>query len=245
MKQFLINLYVAIRHPKSIALKRKGIRWDHYCELNKKWILDSGINTVLDVGANVGDFAKLIREIMPEVQIYSLEPLPDCFDKLKEILPGDKKFRPLNTAAGSKKEILKFYRSFHSPSSSFLQMEDVHKDAFPDSYEGQSRESLDVNVDTLDNIFASENLKDNILLKVDVQGFEAEVISGAQNMLSRAKIVFIEMSFVSLYKDIPLFHDIYQKLYEKGFRYKGALAQMIHPDTGEVVQMDAIFVKAD
>lgn len=243
IKQFIINLYVMIRHPKSIALKKKGIRWDHYCELNKKWVVDAGINTILDVGANVGDFAKTIREVLPDARIYSLEPLPDCFDTLKNVLPGDSNFKPLNIAAGSKKEVMQFYRSFHSPSSSFLKMEDIHKQAFPDSREGQINEALDVNVDTLDNIFSAERIENNILVKIDVQGFEAEVIAGAKQILAKAKIVFIEMSFVGLYKNLPLFHDIYTKLYEMGFRYKGALAQMIHPDTGEVVQMDAIFVK--
>lgn len=243
LKQLLIDLYTTLRHPKSLALKRKGIKWSQYTELNKKWILDSNINTVIDVGANVGEFAKILRELLPDSKIYSLEPLPDCFQKLKEILPGDRKFMPMNIAAGSKSEILKFYRSYHSPSSSFLQMEEIHKQAFPFTMDGQSNEAIDVQVDSLDRIFSDIKLEGNILLKIDVQGFESEVLSGASNILSQTNIIFIEMSFVGLYKDLPLFHDIYTKLYDNGFRYKGALAQMLHAGTGEVVQMDAIFVR--
>lgn len=243
IKNFIVQLYIMVRHPKSIGLKRKGIKYEHYFEVNKKWIIESGIKTVLDVGANIGDFAKLMREVLPEAKIYSFEPLPDCFDKLKNALPGDSNFFPINIAAGSKPDVLKFYRSFHSPSSSFLQMEDAHKEAFPQSKDGQSAEALDVKVDTLDNIFADKNPEQKILLKIDVQGFEGEVIDGAPKMLAAASIVIIEMSFVKLYKNLPLFHDIYSKMYSHGFKFRGNLAQMLHPVTGEVVQVDAIFIK--
>jgi FkbM family methyltransferase len=243
IKRFIVQLYVMVRHPKAIKLYAKGIKYDHYCELNKGWIKKAGINTVMDVGANVGDFAKIVREVLPDVNIYSLEPLPDCFEKMKNVLPGDKRFFPINIAAGSKEDTLKFYRSFHSPSSSFLQMENVHKEAFPQSKDGQNAEALNVKVNTLDNIFSDKNIEQNILLKIDVQGFESEVIDGAKNILSQTSIILIEMSFVKLYKDLPLFHEIYTKLYNHGFKFRGNLAQMLHPVTGEVVQVDAIFVR--
>ncbi len=242
-KRFIVQLYVMLRHPSSIRLKLKGIRYDHFCELNKKWIKDAGIKTVIDVGANVGDFAKIVREVLPSAKIYSFEPLPDCFEKMKNALPGDKNFFPVNLAAGSKEDTLKFYRSFHSPSSSFLEMEDLHKEAFPQSQQGQSAEPIDVKVSTLDSIFADKNPERNIFLKIDVQGFEKEVMAGAPEILSKTSIVLIEMSFVKLYKNLPLFHDIYTAMYNHGFKFRGNLAQMVHPGTGEVVQVDAIFVR--
>lgn len=244
IKQFIIKLYTWIRHPKSISLERKGIRYSHYFELNKRWLTDAGISTILDVGANIGDFAKLAREVFPEATIYSLEPLPDCFEKLTKCLPGDTKFFPMNIAAGSAPSVLNFYRSFHSPSSSFLQMSDLHKEAFPQSHEGQAAQPLPVQVDTLDNLFKGKELKGAVLVKLDVQGFESEVIMGAPELLGKAHIVLMEMSFVSLYSNLPLFHDIYLKMYDLGFRYRGNLAQMLHATTGEVVQVDAIFVRA-
>lgn len=243
IKRAIINLYTALRHPDSVALKKKGIRYDHYRELNKRWITSAGIKTVLDVGANVGDFAKLARAVLPDTTIYSLEPLPDCFDVMKNALPGDTRFFPINIAAGSREDTLQFFRSHHTPSSSFLQMEDAHKTAFPESKEGQSTVPLDVKVNTLDNIFSDKVLEKNILLKIDVQGFELEVIKGATTVLSLCSIVIIEMSFVKLYKNLPLFHDVYSAMYAHGFKFRGNLAQMLHPQTGEVVQVDALFVK--
>lgn len=243
IKQFLINTYYAFRYPESVRLRKKGIRFDHYRELNRQWLRNAGIKTVMDVGANVGDFALLAREIFPDAAIHSFEPLPDCFDKMKNVLPGDPKFFAHNIAVGSSESELDFYRSFHSPSSSFLKMSKEHMEAFPQSAEGQSREPIKVKLNTLDNLTRDLGLQEKIFLKIDVQGFEMEALAGAAELLKRTYVVLIEMSFVKLYENLPLFHDVYSKMYEHGFRFHGSLAQMLHPVTGEVVQVDAIFVK--
>ena len=231
------------RHPEAIRLRRKGIRYEHYRDLNRPWLTALGINTVLDVGANVGDFAKLAREVFPSAAIYSFEPLPDCFARLRAALPGDANFFPIESGVGRRDETLDFYRSFHSPSSSFLKMEEFHKQAFPETHDGQESQPLKIDVRTLDGLLAGKDLRDNVLLKLDVQGFELEAIAGASATLECSRVVIIEMSFANLYESQPLFHDVYEEMYGRGFRFHGSLAQMLHPHTGEVVQMDAIFTK--
>jgi FkbM family methyltransferase len=243
IKSSLVQSYYLLRYPEARELKRKGIRFDHYRELNRAWLKQDNIRTIFDVGANEGQFAKLARAVFPSAKIYSFEPLPDCFEKLKTALPGDPGFFPMNIAAGSSESVLEFFRSVHSPSSSFLQMEDAHKEAFPESSEGQVREAIPVKVNTLDNIYGSVKPEKNILLKIDVQGFEKEVLQGAADMMKEVKVVIMEMSFVKLYTGQPLFHDVYMIMYERGFRFHGTLSQMLHPVTNEVVQIDAIFIK--
>ena len=234
--------YVMARHPEAIALKRKGIKYEHYRDLNKQWILDLDIKTVVDIGANTGQFAKLARAVFPNAVIYSFEPLPDCFAQLRAALPGDTRFFPFECGIGSHEETLEFFRSFHSPSSSFLKMEELHKEAFPYSSEGQAAEPVVVKVMTLDGTLGDKVIEENILIKIDVQGYELEAIAGAAAMLDRAKVVIVEMSFARLYAGQPLFHDVYEKMYGLGYRFHGNMAQMVHPQTGEVVQTDAIFV---
>jgi FkbM family methyltransferase len=243
MKSMVVTAYTAARHPDSVRLMRKGIRYEHYRDLNRPWLTGLGIKTVLDVGANVGDFAKLAREVFPDAAIYSFEPLPDCFAQLRSALPGDVNFFPIEAGVGRRDEALDFYRSFHSPSSSFLKMEELHKEAFPYTSDGQAQEPLKIQVRTLDGLLADKEIEEPILLKIDVQGFELEAIAGATKALERSKVVVIEMSFANLYEGQPLFHDVYEEMYRHGFRFHGSLAQMHHPATGEVVQTDAIFVK--
>lgn len=242
-KSFLVRTYHYAKYPIARELSKKGIPFDHYQELNRKWLVNSGIKSVLDVGANKGQFAKLARAVFPSATIYSFEPLPDCYEALKEALVGDAYFHCYNKAVGSRESTLEFLRSVHSPSSSFLQMEDLHKNAFPESHKGQVKQPIQVPVTTLDIFNRQEKLEKNILLKIDVQGFEAEVIKGADVMLAHVKVIILEMSLQKLYKDQPLFHDVYMMMYEKGFRYHGNLSQMLHADTDEAVQLDAIFIK--
>lgn len=243
IRSAVVQGYIMARHPEAIKLKRKGISYEHYRDLKKQWILDFGIKTILDIGANNGQFARLAREVFPDAVIYSFEPLPDCFAELKTALPGDKNFFPFENAIGSCEITLEFFRSFHTPSSSFLKMEELHKEAFPESRQGQSTEPIKVKVKTLDGVLGNKSLEKNILVKIDVQGYEMEAIEGAKNILEETKIVILEMSFLKIYENQPLFHDVYEKMYNLGFRFRGSLAQMLHPVTGEIVQTDAIFVK--
>lgn len=245
LKSSLVQTYLQLKYPEARRMKKKGIPFDHFRELNRSWLRTLGIKTVLDIGANKGQFAKLAREVFAEARIYSFEPLPDCFRELQNALSGDKKFFPFNKAIGRSESILEFFRSIHSPSSSFLEMEELHKEAFPESIGGQVQQAIEVKVDTLDGFYTSEKPELPVLLKIDVQGFEGEVIAGATNMLKNVKVVILEMSVRKLYKDQPLFHDIYMAMHNHGFGYHGNLSQMIHPVTGEVVQLDAIFIQED
>ncbi len=242
LKPFIIRVYHFIRYRKARQLSGKKIPFDHYRELSKKWLKDSAVKTILDVGANKGQFAKLAREVFPGAKIYSFEPLPDCFEILQNALPGDNNFFSMNKAVGSHMSTLQFFRSVHSPSSSFLKMEELHKEAFPESSQGQDAIPIDVEVISLDSFFESVKPENEILLKIDVQGFEGEVIKGATLMLKNVKIVIVEVSHIQLYKEQPMFHDIYMLLNKQGFRFHGNLAQMYHPGTNEVVQADAIFI---
>lgn len=83
----VVQTYIIARHPEAIALKKKGISYEHYRDLHKKWILDLDIKTVFDIGANKVQFAKLAREVFPQAKIYSFEPLPHCFTELRMYYP--------------------------------------------------------------------------------------------------------------------------------------------------------------
>src|SRR5881409_2522439 len=106
------------RHPEAIRLRRLGISYEHYRELRQPWLLGLNINTILDVGANVGQFATLAHAVFPSANIFSFEPLPDCFEQLKLRLPENSS--AFNMALGDHNGELDFYRaSTCSPASSF------------------------------------------------------------------------------------------------------------------------------
>lgn len=204
------------------------------------WILSLNINSVFDVGANIGQFAKEIRGYLPNAHIYSFEPLKDCFDKLSMAFKNDNKFTAFNYALGEKEAEVIMNKSSYSPSSSLLKMADSHKKLFPHS---KDHVAETIKVIKLDDVLAKINPKKEIMIKVDTQGYEAMVIAGGNHAFGVAKVVLIETSFVKLYENQPLFDDIYNKLKTFGFSYQGALHQKINPKTGEVIFEDSIFLK--
>jgi FkbM family methyltransferase len=204
------------------------------------WLQDMDINSVFDVGANVGQFAQEIRTALPEAFIYSFEPLAECYSKLVSTFTHDQKFRAFKCALGEKEEHITMNKSAYTPSSSLLPMADSHKKLFPHTKDS-SPETITVR--TLDTVWSELKPTKNILIKVDTQGYEDKVIAGGHNAFTHAHLVLIEASFVQLYEGQPLFDDIYQKLRSFGFSYHGALHQKLNNKTGEVIFEDAIFVR--
>jgi FkbM family methyltransferase len=236
------NALIMARHPEAIRLRRLGINYEHYRQLRQPWLLEMGIKTVLDVGANVGQFAHLAREVFPDARIISFEPLPECFASLQTCLPGQN-FQAFNFALGDENAELDFHRAHHSPSSSFLRMTESHIEAFPESKGGQESTAVKVQVRKLDEVAGELELKDEILLKLDVQGYEDKVIAGGPETLKRVNAIITETSFRSLYQGQTLFQDVHAALLAAGFVFQGNLNQMLSPVDGRIVSADSIFVR--
>ncbi len=79
-------------------------------------------------------------------------------------------------------------------------------------------------------------------MKIDVQGYEDRVLRGGEQTVKRAQVLLVETSFQQLYEGQALFEDILALLRGWGFRYAGALDQLLNPRTGEALQQDSIFV---
>ncbi len=201
-----------------------------------------GISTIIDVGANIGHYAKGMRALFPDAAIYSFEPLESCYAKLQETMKGDKNFTAFNVALGDAKgETMIEHSSFH-PSSSLLKMSDLHKKLYPKSKDSVKET---IRIDRLDDALAAADLKKGIFVKMDVQGFEDKVIIGGKETLKKASAVLIESSFVSLYEKQPLFDDIYQLMRELGFSYYGDMARHYSKETGRLIYEDSLFIRKD
>jgi FkbM family methyltransferase len=204
------------------------------------WIRNLNIRTVIDVGASTGQFAGEIHAILPEAAIYSFEPLRDCYDLLVEKMSHVPKFRAFDFALGSEASEVEMHRSEFTPSSSILRMGELHKRAFPFT----SKEALEkIAVKRLDDVMGEFDLADNVMIKIDVQGFEDRVIAGGLKTIQIAKLLIVETSFESLYDDQPLFDTIYETLKRMGLAYHGNFSQLLNPIDGSILQADGIFIK--
>lgn len=145
---------------------------------------------IFDVGANIGEYSKMVRELFPESHIYSFEPHPVTFLKLKES-EKEYKLNIYNTGMG---EFLKEMELFDYKSEDGSPRASLYKDVIERQYNSSSV-AHKVNISTID-IFSENNNIENIdLLKIDVEGNELSVLRGAKNMVKENKIKIIQFEF--------------------------------------------------
>lgn len=199
---------------------------------------------LLDVGANVGQYARKSRIEGYSGKIVSFEPLPDAYEKLKHASAAD----PLWTiykrcAIGSKEGQTEINISKNSYSSSLLPMGQTHLEAAPESeYIGTAK----TQVMTLDSM-ADEVLKQSSrpYLKIDTQGYEAEVLAGANNLINKLLAIQLELSIVPLYEGQKLYGHFFDLLSGKGFELWSIMPGFTNQDTGQTLQFDGIFVRKE
>jgi FkbM family methyltransferase len=196
--------------------------------------------TILDIGANEGQFAHEIRRECPRALVYSFEPLPDVFSRLQANVANDDRIVPVNIGLGEHSGAMPMHRSDLSPSSSLLPMADAHRQEWPKS---AHFEVVEVGIERLDDWVARSGatLRRDLLVKLDVQGFELSVIRGGRETLRKARMVIAEVSFEELYEGQPLFAEVHAELCSMGFRYRGNLEQHCSRRSNRILYADAIF----
>jgi len=202
------------------------------------------IRSIIDGGGNSGQFARMISTIFPEAHIYCFEPLLEPFKDLTRWAERHKneKVKTFNLALGDREGVLEMFSHIeHSQSSSFLKTTKLCESFYPLT---QKHVSVPVKMTTLDQWIKTlpNPLTPDILIKLDVQGYEDRVIRGGQKIFGIAKACILEVSLDRLYEDQATFKDIALLLYGIGYRYAGNLNQS-YADDGHVIYIDAVFVK--
>lgn len=205
-----------------------------------RMLLDKyNIDLVLDVGANVGQFAKQLRRLGYDGKIVSFEPLSSAFQSLQASAQKDGQWTTIHCALGEVAQETEINVANKSYSSSILPMNEAHLTAAPQSKYVSTEK---IQVKTLDSMFAElRGDSRNILLKIDTQGFEKNVLDGAQESMSYIHTLQLEMSFVPLYDGEASFQDLYEYVYRLGFRVVFIRPGFCDESSGKLLQMDAIF----
>ncbi|KAA5543814.1 FkbM family methyltransferase [Roseiconus nitratireducens] len=215
-----------------VAAKRQAVidRWKLLQRYDPK--------CVLDLGANEGQFAKIVREILPGVPIYSFEPLDDCFQKLESFLQSSGPGQAFPFALGAENGQATIHRSEFSPSSSLLEMGELHAAEFPATAKTYEQT---IQIKRLDDAVEKLPLTSPLVMKVDVQGFENDVIAGAPQTLQRTTAAVIELTSYPLYRDQSTFESVQNQMAAFGFVFRGVVDQMHSPRDGRILQFDALF----
>jgi FkbM family methyltransferase len=194
------------------------------------WLREFNIGTVLDIGANAGQFAMAIRPFVPGATIYSFEPLKDVCEGVqrKASENRDAKWQAFNIALGDANGKQSIHRTKNTTDSSLLPM----SERFASAYGGAQSESWteEITVRRLDDFVAEGAIKIQpaLMVKLDVQGFEDRVINGGENTIKQAKVVYCEVVFRKpLYDGQLLFDGLYQRLQRAWFQLRGVLSPRV------------------
>jgi FkbM family methyltransferase len=205
-------------------------------------IAHHGINTVVDVGANTGQYASALRQAGYPEEILSFEPLSEAYQELAKKSHSDPKWRVFHNAIGDQNGEAEINIAGNSESSSLLPMLESHIRSAPES---QYRATERIQVSTLDSIVEPLLSKESrILLKIDTQGYEHHVIKGAKSLLQQVCLIECELSLTPLYEGQYLFHDVLDLLDGIGFKPVHFDSVFSDVKTGHCLQVDGTFVRS-
>lgn len=236
----------AVRENAKLQLRERlgrigvSIGTDPYANRLTRTLASHDIQTVLDIGANVGQYSALLRAAGYRGRIISLEPLADAYERLSRRASGDDRWTTVNSAVGAEPGELEINVSANSFSSSILPMSEAHLSADPHSAYVSTQK---VPVTTVKDLVREHDVDPaRCLLKVDTQGYEGEVLAGAGDLLGQFGALQLELSFVELYDGQKLYEELTSHVQSLGFTL-WSIDPGISASDGRLLQCDGLFLR--
>ena len=202
-----------------------------------KAVLGRSLATVVDIGANRGQFALAARAISG-AKVISFEPLPDVAEIFQAVFADDHAVKLHVAAIGEKSEKKLIHLSARDDSSSLLEIGAAQSNYFPGTHEVGT---LEVDVGPLDHFLSNDDIVRPSMLKIDVQGYEMQALAGCRSLIENFDYVYCECSFVELYTGQALAGEVISYLDRVGFRLSGIYNPSYDRD-GNCIQADLLFL---
>jgi FkbM family methyltransferase len=195
--------------------------------------------TIIDIGAHIGEWSCLANNIFPAASILMIEAQENKAPALDQLVQGHpgKIQRRIALLGPENRDGVPFNECDTAPTGSSVL-------AFT-SPEPLKFHVVRRRMETLDSVLANVGLARPNFLKLDVQGFELEILKGAPNALAAAEAVLLEVSTIAQYEAAPLFHEVVAFMNSRGYHVFDICTLMRQRTENTLVQMDVIFVKAD
>lgn len=186
------------------------------------------IDCVFDVGANIGQYGSYLRRLGYSGHILSFEPGPEAGDQLLAVAASDERWHVFRYALGSEESVLPFNIMRETAMSSFQQPATIAGQAFSDV--NVIAQTIEVPVKTLSGCYESLSSRFGFqrpMLKMDTQGFDLQVIAGAEEVLHQFLVISSEVAIKLLYQNSPLMTESLNRFSVLGFDLIGLYS--VHP----------------
>jgi FkbM family methyltransferase len=199
-----------------------------------------GLASLVDVGANVGQFSAMAKGLYPSLEIHAFEPLHGPAAKFQALFAEEGGVRLHRVACGDAPGEALIHVSRKSDSSSLLPISPLQTNSFPGTEEVMT---TTINVVRADDVVRADELPRPCMVKLDVQGFELAALRGMPRLLMVADYVYAEVSFRAFYVGQPLGDELIRWLSGNGFAVSG-LHNVSYAPSGETLQADLLFSRA-
>jgi FkbM family methyltransferase len=200
--------------------------------------------TLVDVGANIGQFAGHAFAVCPQARVLSIDPIPENVEACRRTHGGRSGYEVVQVALGARSEprITLHVHPF-SQASGLLPVSGLARDRFR-SLDHAAR-AVDVRMTTLDELLESRpHLRPIDLLKLDVEGYEVQVLRGAALSLARTRNLLVETQVQPMHEGAALFDEVCHLARSAGFAFRGVFGE-IRDAYGDLLMLDLLFGRAD
>lgn len=199
------------------------------------------LHTVVDVGANRGQFALAARRWCPRARIISFEPLAAPAQTYRTVFGHDESVTLRQAAIGPRREERVIHVAARDDSSSLLPISPVQSELFPGTFEVRGEP---VAMAPLFDHMSFDAIRSPALLKLDVQGFELQALEGCESGLSLFAWIYVECSFVELYEGQAFADTVIAWLRSRGFTLRGTF-NTSYDAGGRPIQADFLFRRVE
>ena len=243
MKVFIHNL----KYRFQIVLHYFGWHVSRYRPLKysedtfeiQKQLLNKSPDVIFDVGAWVGKTSEKYLDSFPEAIVHAFEPFPQSFEKLEDRFKSKDRVVRSSSAVSANDGQAVLHSNNIETTNSLLASKSTNSE---DDFFRDTLTEIHVETITLDTYCEENQIETIDILKIDTQGNELEVLKGAHSLLKsgRIQLIYCEVSFIQMYEDCPLYHEI--AVYLEQFQYKlHSLYGLVKNEKGEMAWGDAIF----
>lgn len=230
----------ALEQPGRLRRRLTGIHLDEevLAFAARPYVAAADVRTVFDVGANEGQFARTALKAFPAARLICFEPLQSAQQALGLVVAENRgRVEVENVALGDRNGEVDFNVATFSPSSSVLPLDQQDVVAI------EMATTTRVPIRRLSDWAATKSIEREIIVKLDVQGYEAPVLRGAVDLLKKARVVIAETCFAPLYKGQATLGELCAILEPIGLLYREAFGVIRDARSAEPLWQDSVFVR--